>query len=348
MHHLLSLAAGLALFASLSACVQGTGAHQGEVAALPADPADPEGYLPLAGYGAMSIPADNPLTAEAAALGKQLYYDYRLSGDGSRSCYSCHVCENGLSDGLPTAIGAYEKQLSRNSPTLWNIGFHSEFYWDGRANSLEKQAFAAWKGGNMGASEPQLVVDLINGIEGYRAQFQAVFQEDASADNIPAALASYLRTIVGGQTAWDAWRAGDEDALSAAAKRGFEVFNRSRCSLCHVGTLFSDQQFHNVGIGMDADTPDVGRFKVTQLPQHMGAFKTPTLRDVSQSGPYFHDGSVATLEQAVRLMLGGGIENPNKDSGIMPAQASEADVADLLAFLSALDEPCDPAMPSLP
>jgi cytochrome c peroxidase len=107
----------------------------------------------LAGYEAMTIPPDNPMTPEKVALGHQLFFDERLSVDGSRSCYSCHVCEHGLTDGLPKAIGAGNKQLMRSSPTLWNIGYHKEFYWDGRSNSLEAQAMAAWKGGNMGAGE---------------------------------------------------------------------------------------------------------------------------------------------------------------------------------------------------
>ncbi len=343
----LSLVA-LAAAVLVVACVGAGGPFRAELVELPADPSSPEGYAPLDRYAAMVIPADNPLTAEAATLGKQLYHDTRLSGDGSRSCYSCHVCEKGLTDGLPVAIGAFNKTLTRSSPTLWNIGFHSEFYWDGRAKSLEAQAFAAWKGGNMGASDPQAVVDALNAIPAYLAQFEAVYGEAASVDNVPKALASYMRTIVGGETAWDRWQAGDASAVSEAAKRGYQVFQEARCVLCHVGVLFTDQQFHNVGIGMAADSPDVGRFKVTGLEQHTGAFKTPTLRDISQSAPYFHDGSVATLEEAVRFMLAGGAPNPHLDPALKPYEATDAQVADLLAFLETLDEPCDGSAPRLP
>src|ERR1700741_3089512 len=132
----------------------------------------------LATYEPMSIPADNPLTPEKVALGRQLFFDERLSIDGTRSCYSCHVCEHGLTDGLPKAIGAGNKQLPRSSPTLWNIGYYKEFYWDGRSPSLEKQALAAWTGANMGAKADEIVTKL-NALQAYKAQFQKVFQSDA-------------------------------------------------------------------------------------------------------------------------------------------------------------------------
>jgi cytochrome c peroxidase len=335
-------------FGLVFACAQSGGPFHAEVVQLPASPDSPDGYAPLDGYVAMEIPADNPLTPLSATLGKQLYFDARLSGDGSRSCYSCHVCEKGLTDGLPTAIGAYGKKLSRASPTLWNIGYHSEFYWDGRAGSLEAQAAAAWKGGNMGAKDAQAVVDSLNALPGYRGQFESVFGGPATVENVPKALASYMRTIIGGNTAWDRWQAGDESAVSESAKRGYEVFKEARCTLCHVGLLLTDQQFHNVGIGMDAAEPDVGRYKVTGIDKNMGAFKTPTLRDISQSAPYFHNGSVTTLEEAVRLMLAGGIPNAHLDALLRPAEVSDEGVADLIAFLESLDEACDGTAPRLP
>src|SRR5262245_11426246 len=128
----------------------------------------------LASYEPMSVPLDNPMTPEKVALGRQLFFDERLSGDGTRSCYSCHVCEHGLTDGLPKAVGAFNKSLPRSSPTLWNIGYHHEFYWDGRSQTLEKQASAAWTGANMGAKADEIVTK-INALQGYRAQFQKVF-----------------------------------------------------------------------------------------------------------------------------------------------------------------------------
>lgn len=316
---------------------------------LPADPEGEHGYDPIARYEAMQIPADNPLTLGSARLGWQLYYDTRLSGDGNRSCYSCHVCEHGLTDGLPTAIGAFDKPLTRSSPTMWNVGYLANLYWDGRAGSLEAQAAAAWKGGNMGAAEHvERVLAELNALPVYRGQFEAVFGEPATETNVPQALGAYMRTIIADDSAWDAWQAGDESAVSDAAKRGWELFESAGCTQCHNGALLTDQQFHNVGIGLQAESPDVGRFKVTQLPQDMAAFKTPTLRDVARSAPYFHDGSVATLEEAVRFMVAGGGPNENLSPKLIARDLSDAQIADLIAFLESLSQPCELPAPQLP
>jgi cytochrome c peroxidase len=302
----------------------------------------------LTTYEPMTIPADNPLTPEKAALGRQLFFDERLSGDGSRSCYSYHVCEKGLTDGLAKAVGAFGKQLPRSSPTLWNIGYHKEFYWDGRSPSLEKQALAAWTGGNMGAKQDEIVAK-INALQGYRAQFQNVFGGDATPDNIVRAIAAFERTIISSNTAWDRMKTGEQAAINESATRGWNIFLAIKCSNCHDGVLFTDQQYHNVGIGMDQKEPDVGRFKVTNKPQDTGAFKTPTLRDISKSAPYFHDGSAATLDDAVNIMLGGGKPNPNLDKknlevhNILPDQK-----ADLINFLRSLDVDCMLKKPPLP
>jgi len=318
---------------------------QPEIMPLPADPSD---YAPISSYAAMEIPEDNPMTPEKVALGRQLFFDQRLSGDGVRSCYSCHQNDLGLSDGRPTALGAFDRPLTRNSPTLWNIGYHPEYYWDGRSKPLASQALAAWRGGNMGADLEESVTQL-NGIEGYQDQFQAVFNEDATSENVSQALAAYMRTIISIDTPWDRWQAGDESAVSDAAKRGHEIFERIECNNCHDGVLFTDFQYHNVGIGMEAEEPDLGRHRVTEEDSDRGAFKTPTLRDISQSGPYFHNGSVATLEEAVDFMLGGGEENPYLDrENLKAADLSDAEREDLLEFLRSLDEPGQLSEPPLP
>ena len=175
----------------------------------------------------MPIPPDNPMTPEKVALGRQLFFDERLSIDGSRSCYSCHVCEKGLTDGLPKAIGPGNKQLPRSSPTLWNIGYHKEFYWDGRSDSLEKQAMAAWKGGNMGVGEKTgEIAAKINALAGYKAQFQKVFQSDATPENMMKAIAAYERTIISGNTAWDRYRAGDTVGAERRARLVVGIFSR--------------------------------------------------------------------------------------------------------------------------
>ena len=302
----------------------------------------------LTTYQAMSIPADNPLTPEKVALGRQLFFDERLSGDGTRSCYSCHLCEKGLTDGLPKAVGAFNKQLPRSSPTLWNIGYHKEFYWDGRSPSLEKQAMAAWTGANMGAKADEIAAKL-NGIEGYHSQFRNVFGSDATPDNIVKAIAAFERTIISGDTAWDRYRAGDTSAMSEVAVRGWNVFQAIKCTNCHDGVLLTDQQYHNVGIGMDQKEPDVGRSKVTNKPEETGAFKTPTLRDITKSAPYFHDGSAKTLEEALDTMLGGGKPNEHLDKknlekhDVLPDQREA-----LVEFLKALTVDCKLTKPKLP
>jgi cytochrome c peroxidase len=305
----------------------------------------------LTTYAPMEIPADNPMTPEKVALGRQLFFDERLSGDGTRSCYSCHVCEKGLTDGLAKAVGSFNKQLPRSSPTLWNIGYHKEFYWDGRSPSLEKQAMAAWIGANMGAKADEIAAKL-NQLQGYRNQFQKVFGSDATPDNMMKAIAAFERTIITGDTPWDHWRAtgGDESKMSAEERRGWNIFQAIKCTNCHDGVLFSDQQYHNVGIGMDQKEPDVGRFKVTNNAKDTGAFMTPTLRDVARSAPYFHDGSAATLEEAVDIMLGGGKPNQYLDKlNLQPQKLQSDQRADLLAFLRSLNVVnCNLKKPPLP
>ena len=340
--------AGMAAF--LGAC---TPAHEQP----PPDEAEPEVAAPSsdvptppAAFGVVPVSADNPATPEKVALGRQLYFDKRLSADESRSCYSCHVCENGLTDGKPVAEGALGKKLTRSSPSLWNIAYHTEFYWDGRSPSLEKQAQAAWTGGNMGANAEEKTA-MINGIEGYRTQFQQVFGADATPENMMQAIASFERTyLFCSDTAYDRWQAGDQSALNDAAKRGAELFvAKAGCGNCHSGSLFTDMKYHNVGIGMDKPEPDLGRHVVTKAEADKGAFKTPSLRDITKSAPYFHNGSVATLKEAVDLMVSGGIDNPNLDrTNLKKVDLTEEEKADLMEFLKALECPCSLEAPELP
>ena len=316
---------------------------------------------PPADFERPPVPADNPQTPEKVALGKQLYFDQRLSADGTRSCYDCHLVENGLTDGKPVAEGALGRVLTRSSPTLWNIAYHTEFYWDGRSGSLEAQARAAWTGGNMGA-DADAVVAALNAVPGYRDQFETVFGGPATPERVVQAIASFERdAFYCGDTAYDRWRRGESGSVSDAAMRGAELFTaEAGCATCHSGVLFTDMKYHNIGIGMDAAEPDLGRGRVieedacstTDDEPCQGAFKTPTLRDISKSAPYFHDGSVATLEEAVRLMASGGLDNPYIDRDeLMDRDLDDEQIADLVAFLHTLD--CESgadifAMPALP
>ena len=306
--------------------------------------------IPPVAFGVVPVPADNPTTPEKVALGRQLYYDSRLSADDSRSCYSCHVCENGLTDGKPVAEGALGKKLTRSSPSLWNIAYHTEFYWDGRSPSLEKQALAAWTGANMGANAEETAAK-INAIEGYRTQFQRAFGADATPDNVVQAIASYERTyLFCSDTPYDRWQAGDQTAVSDAGKRGASLFvAKAGCGNCHSGSLFTDLKYHNVGIGLDKPEPDLGRHRVTNADVDKGAFKTPTLRDITRSAPYLHDGSVATLKEVVDLMVSGGIDNPNLDRvNLKNTNLTEEEKSDLMEFLKALECPCPLEAPPLP
>jgi len=315
----------------------------------------------IKGYADMVIPADNPMTPAKVELGKQLYYDNRLSGDASRACYSCHLKEHGLTDGKPKAVGAYNAALPRSSPTLWNIGYHSEFYWDGRSKSLEAQAMAAWTGGNMGVSgkegRPSTndICARLDQIEAFRKQFQAVFGTACTPENVVKAISAFERSIVSTEknSTWIRFREGGEKALSPAARRGWDLFRgKAGCTNCHDGLLLTDQQYHNIGIAWDPEKKefsDVGRFKVTNQERDKGAFKTPTLLDIAKSAPYFHDGSVATLEEAVDFMLGGGRPNPQLDSAnLVPRQLTAAERADLLEFLRALSVNYTIKEPKLP
>lgn len=322
-----------------------------------ADDAEAPATFPaLPGYEAMVVPADNPMTPAKVELGKQLYYDTRLSGDGARSCYSCHLSENGLTDGRALAVGAFDRTLTRSSPTLWNIGYHTAWYWDGRAGTLEGQAQAAWRGGNMGASgndgAPSMadVCTTLDGISDYSDQFQAVFGAACTPENVSQALAAFMRTIVSTDSPWIRFRNGDSSALSEAAQRGYTLFNeKAGCAKCHTGALLTDLQYHNVGIGMAAETPDVGRFSVTKEERDTGAFKTPTLLDISRSAPYFHNGSVATLEEAVDQMLAGGLPNPRLDTAnLQPVSLTSQERAELLQFLRELTVTYSVVAPTLP
>jgi cytochrome c peroxidase len=209
---------------------------------------------------------------------------------------------------------------------------------------------AAWTGANMSANAEETAAK-INAIEGYRTQFQQVFSSDATPDNMMQAISSFERTyLFCSDTAYDRWQAGDQSAVSDAAKRGAELFvAKAGCGNCHSGSLFTDLKFHNVGIGLDKPEPDLGRERHTKNEADRGAFKTPSLRDITKSAPYFHDGSVATLKEAVDLMVSGGIDNPHIDrENLKPTNLTEEEKADLMEFLKALECPCSLEAPPLP
>ena len=281
-------------------------------------------------------PADNPTSPERIALGKLLFFDKRLSKDGSASCETCHVHEKGWTDGLPLSTKVGGGVNTRNTPTLYNVAYLRAWYWDGRAPTLEKQIEAAWKG-QMGA-DPAAVAKTIGGVEGYKPMFQKAFGADASPETIVKALGCFVRTLRSGNSPWDRYEHGDKAAVSEDAIAGYKLFTgAAHCSLCHAPPTYFDAGFHNVGVGLQKEKPDQGRGAITKDPKEMGAFKTPGLRSVTKTAPYFHDASAKTLEEAVGIMLKGGFPNPNLDEKLKPYDAKPEEVAQILAFLKALE-----------
>ena len=298
----------------------------------------------------LKVPADDALTPEKAALGKQLFFDKRLSKDGSAACETCHVPEKGWTDGKPLSTKVDGKVGTRHSPTMFNVGYNDLWYWDGRADTLEKNVEAAWKG-NMSA-DPPVIAAAIGKIPGYAIQFRTIFGHDATPADIAKALASFVRTLRSGDAPWDKYEKGDKKAVGEDAVRGFEIFrNKAGCAACHAPPLYTDNGFHDVGVGFDKPEPDAGRGKISKNDKENGAFKTPNLRSVTTHAPYFHDGRAATLEEAVDFMLSGGIKdkNPNLDAKLKPVKLSAKERTDLLAFVKALEAPTQPfEQPKLP
>lgn len=288
----------------------------------------PKGLPPL------RIPEDNPMTAAKVALGKQLYFDKRLSVDNTISCASCHDPKKGWSNSEQFATGVGSLKGGRNSPTIINAAYFALQFWDGRAKHLEGQALGPIQNPIEMNMKLEEVVDRLNKIPGYKSQFQKVFGTEVNDVAVAKAIAAFERTVLSGDAPYDRFKAGDKQALSEAAQRGLKVFNnKANCAACHSGANFSDGAFHNIGIGMDAKEPDVGRYAVTKLVGDRGAFRTPTLREVARHAPYMHDGSLKTLEEVVDWYDKGGHPNPQLDEELFPLKLSADDKADLVTFL---------------
>jgi cytochrome c peroxidase len=336
MRPILLLASFLPLFAACSS----------EASQSKADPLQAPKGLETA---ALVTPADNPLTVPKVELGKQLFFDPRLSGTGAMSCSTCHLPEKAFTDGRAVSKKDDGGTNTRNSPTMFNVGYLDKLYWDGRAKTLEANVLAAWKGQIGG--KPEEVAKKLAAVPEYATAFQTAFAAPPSEDTIVKALASFLRNLRSGDSPFDRWLAKDESAISATAKKGADLFNqKAGCVTCHQLPLLTDKLFHNVGIGMKAEKPDVGAAsdKAFNDPTKTGAFKTPSLRDVAKTAPYFHDGSVATLKEAVTLMANGGIDNKYKDAAILPRSLTPEEIDQLVAFLETLSGNVAFTPPKLP
>jgi cytochrome c peroxidase len=293
-------------------------------------------------------PSNNQVTPERAELGKMLFFDPRLSGSNWISCASCHNPALGWSDGLPTAIGNGMQVLGRRTPSIVNSSYGTIFMWDGRFHSLEEQAWGPMlAAGEMhGAADP--ILQKLKQVPGYPQAFERAYPgEGITKDTVAKAIASFERTIVSSNSPFDSWTAGDEAAMSPAAKRGFELFiGKANCVACHQGANFTDQGFHNIGL---KDTQDVGRYEKIPVPAMKGAFKTPSLRDVALRAPYMHNGMYRTLQNVVDHYDRAGDEKGNLDANLHPLGLSSQEKQDLVEFMRALTgDPESVTVPRLP
>jgi cytochrome c peroxidase len=296
-------------------------------------PKVPLGLLPV------QYPRDNPYSAKKAELGRLLYYDKRLSADGTVSCASCHHPDHAFTDGKAVSEGIRAQKGGRSAPTVINRAYGFAQFWDGRAKSLEEQAIGPMANAIEMGNSHVAVVKTINGIPGYRKMFQEVFgNEECDIVMVAKAIATFERTVLSGNSAYDRFKAGDKGALTPAQIRGKDVyFNRAKCDQCHEGINFTANAFHNLGVGMDKPNPDIGRYEVTRKDSDWGAFKTPTLRDIARTAPYMHDGSLKTLEEVVDFYDKGGTPNKNLDERMKPLKLTDSEKKDLVEFLKALN-----------
>ncbi|HEV8146125.1 MAG TPA: cytochrome-c peroxidase [Bryobacteraceae bacterium] len=293
----------------------------------------PLGLLPIA------WPADNPYSPEKVELGRLLFFDPRLSKDDSISCASCHSPEHAFTDGQPNSKGMGGQRGNRSAPTTLNRAYSLAQFWDGRAASLEDQAKGPMANPIEMAHTHDGVVSKLNMIVGYRARFEKVFgSPEVNIDQVAQAIATFERTLLSGNSPYDRYKAGQKTALTPSQIRGLDIFvNKAKCDQCHEGINFTSNSYHNLGVGMDRPNPDPGRSEVTKDPRDLGAFKTPTLRDIARTAPYMHDGSIKTLEEVVEFYDKGGTPNPNLDPKMKPLKLTEQDKKDLVAFLKALN-----------
>ncbi|MFN7929638.1 MAG: cytochrome c peroxidase [Blastocatellia bacterium] len=299
------------------------------------------------GLPPVPLPADNPPTAAAIALGRKLYFEKQLSSDNTLACANCHSPYIHFGDGLPTASGVKAQRGKRNTPSVLNAAYYTAQFWDGRAATLEEQA-------GMPIANPiemnlphEVCVTKLSAIQSYRDEFAQVFGPGPiTMDKVQKAIASFERTLVSGNSPFDKYQyGGDKTALSPAAIRGLAVFtdkDKGNCATCHTieekFALFTDNKFHNLGSGMNAsgELTDEGRFAQTKQEVDRGAFRTPTLRNIAKTAPYLHDGSLKTLKEVIDFYIGGGNANPQLDKEMKPLKLSAQEREDLLAFLESL------------
>jgi cytochrome c peroxidase len=325
-----------------------------------------------------AIPPGSPLTPAAVALGQKLFFDARLSGDGTVACATCHDPARAFTDGRPQSIGIHGRVGQRNSPTVLNALYNKTQFWDGRVNTLEQQAaLPITNPFEMGAPSVDAAVAKIAGDKDYATQFMQAFGRGVNEQDMLRAIATYERTLVSFDSPFDHFVAGDQNAISESAKRGWGLFNsKARCNLCHAlednkidVAAMSDNDFHNIGVSIiqhrvvplalqaeqqlasghlqdidraaiESDMSALGRFLVTHKESDLASFKTPDIRNAMVTAPYFHDGSAATLWDVVdHYNKGAGLQDPWLDTDIHPLALTEPEIDDLVAFMASLTSP---------
>ena len=318
-----------------------------------------------AGKANIFIPEDNPMTRAKIELGRQLYFDPRLSVDGTISCASCHDPEQGFAAHTQFGIGVEGQEGGRNSPVAYNRILSREQFWDGRAATLEDQAIGPIANPIEMGNTHEVCCLTLDKIPGYKMQFDKIFADGVTIENVGKAIATFERAIVTGPAPYDYYaplkqfeevfaadleyldeepalaeqyaklkQQAEAHSMSESAQRGMELtFGKANCTTCHAGANFTDEQYHNLGVGMDAKDPDLGRYEITGEEKDRGAFKTPTMRNVVHSAPYMHDGSQQTLEEVVEWYDKGGHKNPWLSDKMKPLNLTEQEKKDLVAFM---------------
>jgi cytochrome c peroxidase len=289
------------------------------------------------GFPALPVPSDNQLTADRVALGKRLFYDRQLSRTREVACGSCHLQEAAFSDPRRVSVGIDGLTGTRNAPALVNLAYNTSFFWDGGVPTLEKQAIAPILNPvemNMTMTE---VVERLQGDPSYVDLFRKAYAGPPTAETVTRAIASFVRTLVSGNSRYDRIRRG-ELTFTDAERRGMTIFfgERGECTHCHTGFNFTDNSFRNNGLY--AEYEDKGRFKVTERDEDVGKFKVPTLRNIALTAPYMHDGSLRTLRDVVDHYSSGGKGGPTADAVIIPLNLTDQEKSDLIAFLETLTD----------
>jgi cytochrome c peroxidase len=302
--------------------------------------------------GKLSVPAGNPQSEAKVELGKMLFFEPRISGNGQISCATCHDPDKGFADGLPRFPGP-KGELGRNTPTVWNAAYVDFPFWDGRTSSLEEQAGGPMRADvEMGANVPDLIAKL-KAIPEYDQRFKAVFGDSGiTFTNIARAIAAFERTVISANSAWDRFEAGDKNALTDEQKKGRDLFfsERTSCNSCHTAPLFTDNRFHAIGVPQKGPkAEDLGRFNVTQDEQDKFAFKTPTLRNIELTAPYMHTGGFRTLDDVVAFYDSGGGDVPTKNPALIRRlNLTPEERSALVAFMRALTDAPKINRPTLP